>query len=343
MVSVAEQFGNLRNTLGSILGVFALLRWFRSLFGRITGHASASPAELTPSNFASFESRRAQSSHGGSSSSQPRPSKKPLVVFLFAVFGLPYLMGKLIRAMARAQGQAAAAAAVAAGGGISDQDMASGSTTPLILDQSSSSSQAKQLDPSKFEFCRVLYDFNPESVNDGLASASVDVAVKRGDLVAVLSKLTPTGKASEWWRCRTRDGRTGYLPSPYLEPIPLKAATATATATTATTAAAVTGSDGESATEPIKAITSGSGSGGGVGSGLSSPANRVLDAGAASGPGQGGAQPSTTAATIPNTSSSTSTASASVPPAATSSSALPNVQAADISVDSFQKSRFFYS
>jgi peroxin-13 len=27
------------------------------------------------------------------------------------------------------------------------------------------------------------------------------------------------GNASEWWRCRARDGRVGYLPGPYLETI----------------------------------------------------------------------------------------------------------------------------
>lgn len=35
--------------------------------------------------------------------------------------------------------------------------------------------------------------------------------------MAVLAKTDPMGNASEWWRCRARDGRVGYLPSPYLE------------------------------------------------------------------------------------------------------------------------------
>ncbi|KFY15185.1 hypothetical protein V491_05747, partial [Pseudogymnoascus sp. VKM F-3775] len=37
MVSVAEQFGNLRNSLGSILGIFTILRWFRTLIAKMTG------------------------------------------------------------------------------------------------------------------------------------------------------------------------------------------------------------------------------------------------------------------------------------------------------------------
>ncbi len=76
--------------------------------------------------------------------------------------------------------------------------------------------QQQQIDPSKLEFCRLLYDFTPET---GGAVEGVDLAVKKGDLVAVLSKSDPMGNPSEWWRCRARDGRMGYLPSPYMESI----------------------------------------------------------------------------------------------------------------------------
>jgi len=71
------------------------------------------------------------------------------------------------------------------------------------------------IDPTKLEFCRVLYDFAPQ---EGAAVQGVDLAVKKGDLVAVLSKSDPMGNPSEWWRCRSRDGRLGYLPGVYLEP-----------------------------------------------------------------------------------------------------------------------------
>ena len=46
--------------------------------------------------------------------------------------------------------------------------------------------------------------------------------VKKGDLVAVLSKTDPMGQPSDWWRCRARNGQMGYLPSPYLETIQRK-------------------------------------------------------------------------------------------------------------------------
>lgn len=73
-------------------------------------------------------------------------------------------------------------------------------------------------DPTKLEFCKVLYDFSPEA--NAQSVQGVDLAVKRGDLVAVLSKSDALGNPSDWWKCRSRDGRMGYLPSPYLELIP---------------------------------------------------------------------------------------------------------------------------
>ncbi|OJD29859.1 peroxisomal membrane protein [Diplodia corticola] len=190
MVSVAEQFGNLRQTLGSVLGIFTLMRWIRTAIAKLTGRAPpASSKELTPANFHSFNGRMPDGSPAA-----PRPSKKPFIMFMLTVIGLPYLMGKLIRAMARSQEEEERRRLEAMPG-----------------------DQQQQMDPTKLEFCRVLYDFTPEANTN--AVQGVDLAVKKGDLVAVLGKTDPMGNASEWWRCRSRDGRTGYLPSPYLEVI----------------------------------------------------------------------------------------------------------------------------
>jgi peroxin-13 len=108
-----------------------------------------------------------------------------------AVFGLPYLMGKLIKALARSQEEA------------EKRRMAE---NPQAYGQ--------PVDPNKLEFCRALYDFTPDSNMQGM-----DLSVKKGDMVAVLSKSDPMGNASEWWRCRSRDSRVGYLPGIYLETI----------------------------------------------------------------------------------------------------------------------------
>ncbi|RJE20012.1 peroxisomal membrane protein [Aspergillus sclerotialis] len=200
MVSVAEQFGNLRNTLGSALGIFTLIRWFRTLIAKITGRPPPADATaLTPASFAAFmNGRSAPATLPDGSPAPPRPSKKPFFMFIVAVFGLPYLMGKLIKSLARSQEEEARRRQLVGPNG--DPQAA--------------------LDPSKLDFCRLLYDYTPESQE----SAGIDLAVKKGDIVAVLSKTDPMGNASEWWRCRARDGRVGYLPGPYLETIQRKPA-----------------------------------------------------------------------------------------------------------------------
>lgn len=190
MVSVAEQFGNLRQTLGSVLGIFTLMRWIRTAIAKLTGRPlPASSKDLTPASFAAFNGRAPDGS-----ALPAKPSKKPFIMFMLAVFGLPYLMGKLIRTMARSQEEEQKRL-------MANDPMASG----------------EPLDPNKLEFCRVLYDFAPDASMN--AQPGLDLAVKKGDMVAVLSKSDPMGNASEWWRCRSRDGRMGYLPGVYLETI----------------------------------------------------------------------------------------------------------------------------
>lgn len=190
MVSVAEQFGNLRQTLGSVLGVYTVMRWIRTAIAKLTGRPlPADATSLTPASFAAFNGRMPDGSPAPA-----KPSKKPFIVFMLAVFGLPYLMGKLIKALARSQ---------------EEEEKRKMAENPQAFGQ--------PLDPNKLEFCRALYDFTPNANMQGM-----DLSVKKGDMVAVLSKSDPMGNASEWWRCRSRDGRMGYLPGIYLETIQRK-------------------------------------------------------------------------------------------------------------------------
>lgn len=188
MVAVAEQFGNLRDTLGSILGIFTLMRWIRTLIAKITGRPPPADATaLTPAAFARFEGRPGPD---GAPGSAPRASKKPLLFFLLAAFGLPYLMSKMIRSVA-----------------------ANAEEEERRMHEQQLAAQ-QPIDPSKLEFCRLLFDFAPQ--NPG-ANNGMELEAKKGDLVAVLTKNDPMGQPSEWWQCRSRDGRQGYLPSTYLE------------------------------------------------------------------------------------------------------------------------------
>ncbi len=199
---MAEQLGNLRQTLGSVLGIFTLLRWCRTLIAKLTGRPPPADATtLTPAAFSSFLTGSALSvptTLPDGSPAPPRPSKKPFIMFAIAVFGLPYLMAKLIRAMARSQ----------------EEEMKRQQESGALTYTTGANGEQIPIDPKKLDFCRVLYDYTPTPQSGGM-----DLEVKKGDFVAVLSKTDPMGNASEWWRCRARDGKMGYLPSPYLEPI----------------------------------------------------------------------------------------------------------------------------
>ncbi|EWG36542.1 hypothetical protein FVEG_00529 [Fusarium verticillioides 7600] len=222
MVSVAEQFGNLRDTLGSVLGIFTLMRWIRTLVAKLTGRPPPADATaLTPAAFARFEGR----SVGPDGNPLPaKASKKPLLFFVLAAFGIPYLMSKMIRTLAASQEQ----------------------EQKRLQAQAMESQQP--VDPAKLEFCRLTFDFLPQP-NTGM-----ELEARKGDLVAVLSKNDPSGNPSEWWQCRSRDGRQGYLPSTYLEvikrptqePKKIKAAPSESSRTNSLTSSIIHPEDGKS-------------------------------------------------------------------------------------------------
>ncbi|EXJ88603.1 hypothetical protein A1O1_05533 [Capronia coronata CBS 617.96] len=222
MVSMAEQLGTLRQTLGSVLGIYTLLRWIRTLLAKLTGRPPPADATaLTPANFSSFLSGgRPPATLPDGSPAPARPSKKPFIFFALAVFGLPYLMTKLIRALAKSQ-----------------EEEQRRQQEQMPLSYPNANGEQVPIDPRKLDFCRVLYDYTPAP-----NSAGMDLEVKKGDFVAVLSKTDPMGNPSEWWRCRARDGKQGYLPSPYLEPIQRPAQRPTAQITEGAAAASAPGS-----------------------------------------------------------------------------------------------------
>ena len=245
MISVAEQFANLKTTLGSILGIYALLRYLRTLFAKLTGRPPPADAtSLTPAAFASFQGLSSSSTSSGSPNTlpngRPTPSRKPFLIFLAAVFGLPYLMAKLIRSMASSQQQHPQNSGQQQNIPY-DQQIGPDGHPPVLGPDGTPLPNQPPLDPRNLIFCRALYDFTPptstslngnstntsangfpsSTILDGSSSGfnGLDLSIKKGDLVAVLTKLDPMGQPSEWWRCRSRDGRVGWLPGVYLEEI----------------------------------------------------------------------------------------------------------------------------
>ena len=191
MVSVAEQLGHLRNTLGSVLGIFAILRWMRSLSAKLTGRPLPD-AEINAENFISWSSSTAPDG-GAAPPARPKMSKKPLLIFLFAAIGMPYLMSKLIRSLTAKEEQ----------------------ERKRIADLQAQQAAGEVIDPQKLEFARAAYDFQP-------GNEQMELALRKGELVAVLAKTDPMGNSSQWWRGRSRDGKIGYFPSNYVEVVPRK-------------------------------------------------------------------------------------------------------------------------
>lgn len=147
MVGVVDQLGQLRSALGSVLGLFGLVRWLRDT---LTGRRSEGALQ---GEFRDFVNGRPVQSQGAPA---PKASRKPLIIFLLAIFGVPYAMHKLVRVlMARQQALA--------------EQQQQGVLPPL--------------DPSQLTFARALYPFE--------ASSPAELALKENEIVAIMGKLDP--------------------------------------------------------------------------------------------------------------------------------------------------------
>jgi len=183
MVGVVEQFGQLRNALGSVLGLFGLLRWMKEL---VTGR----PSNQLQGEFREFINGKPV--QGPLPPPGPRPSRKPLVIFLLAVFGVPYAMHKLVKILSERQQH-------------QQQQQQQGQILP-------------PLDPTTLTFARALYPFQPTS--------PAELELKENEIVAVMGKLDPSTGAevdprmeveTDWWKGRTRDGREGWFPRKWVQ------------------------------------------------------------------------------------------------------------------------------
>jgi len=202
MVGVIDQFAALRDVLGQVLGLFGLLRWVK---GVLTGEGFVQNHDATQmsAEFQAFVQRPPGAPAPPPGTVPPKPSKKPLVFFFLAVFGIPYLMHKLIQRLAERAPPFPVDPAQA--------------QQQLLLDPANAaiSSATNAVDPTQLKFAHALHPFE--------AASNVELGLKKGEIVAVLGTTDPvTGLESEWWRGRTRDAREGWFPRAFVEIIQKK-------------------------------------------------------------------------------------------------------------------------
>ncbi|KAK9475699.1 Peroxin 13, N-terminal region-domain-containing protein [Lipomyces japonicus] len=219
MVGVAEQLTALRRSLlgSASIGMVAiwrvLVRIWRKIMGKSGGGGGRNDSDagaVMVSEFDRFKRGKQQPVESGQRS---KISIVPVLVFLAAVFGGPYLMSKLIKMMA----------ATAEASGRYEQDMRV-TNGGHALDELSPAELI--IDPAKLEFCRALYDFTAEN-------EAIELAFKKGAIIAIIARDSAAAAAAgtkdqdqqqepTWWRGRLRDGRMGYFPSNYVELIKRK-------------------------------------------------------------------------------------------------------------------------
>ncbi|KAJ2253385.1 Peroxisomal membrane protein PAS20 [Coemansia sp. RSA 455] len=186
VLGVMDQFGMLRSSLTSAVGSTFAYDGLRRLISRATGQPmSVNKGDLDAGNFAEYEKRS-------------RISKRSLLMFFAIIVGLPYLMTKIIRSIASRQRRLTA-----------QQNMEAYSNPQNASGGPSGPGQAMRA--VGMEFAQAQYDFTGET--------KAELSFKRGDVVAVSSKVDVWGKPSEWWRGTAQDGREGLFPANYVSAI----------------------------------------------------------------------------------------------------------------------------
>ncbi|KAI9483934.1 MAG: Peroxin 13, N-terminal region-domain-containing protein [Benjaminiella poitrasii] len=197
MVGVAEQFGNLRHYLGGIFSIYALLRWMKRMLYRLTGRTPppelSSPETESDPQQGGEQQQQLQITENGEQeetevdaaatlnqlvAQRPSRSKRPIIIFLALVTGLPYLMYKLIQ-----------------------------KSKEYRLRQRMMIPQFSGPPP---QLARVVHDF--------VAASPIELTIRQGELIHVLSTVDPaTGMMSDWWQGRNENGAVGVFPANFVQ------------------------------------------------------------------------------------------------------------------------------
>lgn len=209
MVGVADHFGQLKQYFSHALGIVTLMSAIKSLINWV-GNKAFGVKLLTDSGNAGISVQEFENFKPGSNTNSPsrngsgalnngndKTNRKPLVVFLLLIFGIPYVMRKIIRLL---QAQRIKNQALKPG------DKANGNALLLGPDGAPLTPNAV----SQLEFCRALFDFT--------AGSPFEISFRRGDIIAILSKVGPDGvENGDWWKGKVQSGPIGWFPKNYVE------------------------------------------------------------------------------------------------------------------------------
>jgi peroxin-13 len=195
MMGLADQFGNMRQFLSEMFSILSLLRLLRRVpaavlqasgLDRLVGWPAPSSQAFTEEFLSSQAGGRIENRRW------KRASRRPFVVFLLAVFGMPYLVNWFLKRIQRRR-------SIQSGAGVDGESASSGRSDSL-----------ERLKRS-IEFARALFDYHGQSPDE--------LSFKKGDLVAVLSKNPDpvSGQPGAWWQGKLRHGAVGLFPSNYVQ------------------------------------------------------------------------------------------------------------------------------
>lgn len=202
-IQLIEQFNLFKFSIGKILSLFDLLKWCKAW---ITGthHRSSNSWSTTFKRY--HPGNKGDPSTSRRPTTPPRPSRKPIVIFFLTVFGIPYLMNKLVRSiMAKQQSN----------------------PTRNSLDPTTQNEQQITLaiDPSKLTFVKAIHPYHPTTPQEQTMTHQNDMLEKelkfeKNEVIAVLLPTTTEERLTMgWWKGRTRDGRIGWFPKNYVQEI----------------------------------------------------------------------------------------------------------------------------
>ncbi|KAI9013830.1 Peroxin 13, N-terminal region-domain-containing protein [Phycomyces nitens] len=191
MVGVAEQFGHLRQYLGRLFSIYTLLRWLKRMFYKLTGRTPPPELEEPATQGEGEQLQITESEAEGDLVEKPVEQKpthrrRAAIIFMAVVFGLPYMVFKL---MQRASHQ---------------REM----ERQMLMQARGFGTQGPYFNQPQ-EVTHALHDF--------VAETPMELNLRRGDTVYILSKVDPaTGAPSQWWQGQLEDGSVGIFPGNYV-------------------------------------------------------------------------------------------------------------------------------